>query len=231
MALTLVSNFHDLYSLYEGLDYYQNCPKCKHIVDPKLIACSKIYDANDRMPTLTLVLECSNVKCFNVYLVSYEVYTGNDKDILGYISSYPYNIETYSDVEIEKISESFIKIYNEALKAETIGLLSICGAGYRKSLEFLIKDFIIFINSHNQSFNIEEIRSSKSVVRLIKKCIDNPKIVTAAEKAFWIGNDETHYEREWEDMNLQDLKKLIELVIYHIKMELLMNDYTEKLNR
>lgn len=231
MTITYIDNFNDLYRLYDDLDHYQNCPKCKRIVEPKLIACSKIYSIEDPS-TLTLVLECSNVNCTNIYLVSYEIYNGyHEKEILGYISSYPYNIDIFSDVEIEKISEGFIKIYNEALKAETIGLLNICGAGYRKSLEFLIKDFIIFINSDNQSFNIEDIRSSKSVVKLLKKCIDNPKIVAAAEKAFWVGNDETHYEREWEDMNLQDLKKLIDLVIYHIKMELLMNDYTEKLKR
>ncbi|MCH7322897.1 hypothetical protein LZ480_13530 [Solibacillus sp. MA9] len=230
MAINYINNFQDLYSIYEGVDHYQNCPKCNRIVEPKLIACSKTYDI-DEQPYLTLVLECSNVKCENLYLISYEIYTGYKKDILGYVSSYPYNFDAYKDVQVEQISTSFIKIYNEALEAETIGFLSICGAGYRKSLEFLIKDFIIFINTDNQSFNIEEVRSSKSVVKLIKKCIDNPKIVTAAEKAFWIGNDETHYEREWEDMNLQDLKNLIELVIYHIKMELVMNDYTEKLKR
>lgn len=45
------------------------------------------------------------------------------------------------DSEIQEISPSFVKIYNQALAAEELNLSEIAGMGYRKSLEFLIKDF------------------------------------------------------------------------------------------
>jgi hypothetical protein len=40
-----------------------------------------------------------------------------------------------------------------------------------------------------------------------------------ASQAAWLGNDEIHYVRKWEDKDLEDLKKLIQAVIYWILME------------
>jgi hypothetical protein len=37
-----------------------------------------------------------------------------------------------------------------------------------------------------------------------------------AERATWLGNDETHYIRKWEDKDLQDMKRLITLTTYWI---------------
>lgn len=37
----------------------------------------------------------------------------------------------------------------------------------------------------------------------------------------WLGNDETHYVRKWEDKDLKDLKKLISLTIHWIEMDAL----------
>lgn len=45
--------------------------------------------------------------------------------------------------EINGISTQFVKIYGEAEFAENESLGEICGVGYRKALEFLIKDFLI----------------------------------------------------------------------------------------
>ncbi|GBE19874.1 MAG TPA: hypothetical protein ENG87_05255 [Candidatus Pacearchaeota archaeon] len=44
---------------------------------------------------------------------------------------------------IKDISENFVLIYNEAESAEEFGLKQICGGGYRKAFEFLIKDYLI----------------------------------------------------------------------------------------
>jgi hypothetical protein len=44
---------------------------------------------------------------------------------------------------VDAISPQFVKIYNQAYAAESAGLNEIAGLGYRKSLEFLIKDYAI----------------------------------------------------------------------------------------
>lgn len=49
----------------------------------------------------------------------------------------------------------------------------------------------------------------------------NDNVKTTAERAAWIGNDETHYARRWEDKDLDDLKTLIELTVHWIEMEIM----------
>ena len=50
--------------------------------------------------------------------------------------------EPLSDI-ISELSPNFCEIYNQAYIAEQTNLMQICGTGYRKSLEFLIKDYLI----------------------------------------------------------------------------------------
>jgi hypothetical protein len=45
-----------------------------------------------------------------------------------------------------------------------------------------------------------------------------------AKRAAWLGNDETHYIRKWEDKDLDDLKKLIKLTVLWIEMEQMTKD-------
>ena len=54
------------------------------------------------------------------------------------------------DVSISNISDRFVKIYNQALAAETLNYDEIAGMGYRKALEILIKDFLISRNQDNK---------------------------------------------------------------------------------
>jgi hypothetical protein len=46
---------------------------------------------------------------------------------------------------VQEISANFCCIYNEAHEAEQLGLTQICGVGYRRALEFLIKDCLVSI--------------------------------------------------------------------------------------
>ena len=85
--------------------------------------------------------------------------------------------------------------------------MQICGVGYRKALEFLVKDYLI--------------KTSPELKEKIKKgqlgdaiaLIADTRIKSCASHATWIGNDETHYVRVWEDKDLEDLKNLIKMVL------------------
>lgn len=63
----------------------------------------------------------------------------------------------------------------------------------------------------------------------IKSYVDDSRIKTVAQRAVWLGNDETHYIRKWEGKNLNDLKKLIELTVHWIEMERLTESFKEEM--
>ena len=50
-----------------------------------------------------------------------------------------------------------------------------------------------------------------------------------ATRASWLGNDETHYQRKWEDQDLEDLKKVLQLTVHWISMEELTESVIKKM--
>lgn len=135
------------------------------------------------------------------------------------------NKTTPFENEVKELSPNFVLIFGEAEIAEQEKLMQICGVGYRKALEFLIKDYLI-----KKIPRDEEIIKKKLLKDCIKDHIDSTKIKTIAEKAAWLGNDETHYVRKWEDKDLTDLKNLINITVHYILMELQADKYIEEMS-
>lgn len=94
-------------------------------------------------------------------------------------------------------------------------LSQIMGVGYRKALEFLIKDYLISLHPDKDA-SIK----AKLLGRCISDDINDIKIKSVAERATWIGNDETHYVRKWEDKDVSHLKALIDLCLHWIEAEI-----------
>jgi hypothetical protein len=86
--------------------------------------------------------------------------------------------------------------------------------GYRKALEFLIKDYLILRRPADHK-TIETI--------MLGPCIENyvtdQKIKDIAKRATWLGNDETHYQRRWINKDLGDLKTMVSLALHWIDAE------------
>ncbi len=114
---------------------------------------------------------------------------------------------------ISDISPNFVKIYQQAEAAEQDGLAEICGVGYRKAIEFLVKDYAIKQNPGRQ----EEIQN-KFLGNCIEEFVDDSRVKGVAKRAVWLGNDEAHYVRQWEGKNLEDLKALIRLTVHWLEM-------------
>ena len=89
----------------------------------------------------------------------------------------------------------------------------IAGCGFRKSIEFLVKDYLIYLNPQKEE-NIKNEFLGASIKKL-----ENPKIQTLAEKATWIGNDETHYVSKHDNLNINDMKNFIIILCNYIEME------------
>ena len=127
----------------------------------------------------------------------------------------PNTITHFSD-NIVSLSPSFVEIYNQAETAENNGLTKICGLGYRKALEFLVKDFAI----HNNADDEERIKAM-SLSQCIKNYCDNEYISPLAKRSAWLGNDEAHYIRKHEDYDVSDMKRFITALISFIDMFLI----------
>ncbi|WP_029099238.1 DUF4145 domain-containing protein [Brevibacillus thermoruber] len=190
------------------------CPVCNYAMVPIYISAIKTGNK------LTLVVSCPRHECQEISIHIYET-EGGIIDFFTMIDVIPKKAKyKVFDDEIEKISPNFVEIYNQSVEAESLGLNQVSGVGYRKALEYLVKDYLIHLYPEQQ----EKIKA-KYLGNCIKDHIENPKIKTLAERAAWLGNDETHYTRIWVDKDVNDLKVLIELTARYISSEL----YSEKI--
>ena len=195
------------------------CPSCKAKIAPVYIA-SVLNDAY----SASILDLCSN--CNNAILTKYSVScvdsAGGRKHYVAqsilYSEPNRYEEQKFDD-KIEELSPQFVKIYNQAYAAETYGLDEMAGLGYRKALEFLVKDFSIY-----ERPDIAEEIKVKPLMQCIKNYIDNASIVTLAERSAWIGNDEAHYVRKQENRDVNDMKAFIQAIVYFIGMILITED-------
>lgn len=196
------------------------CPICKSKISPTPIA-SIAYDQND-ICYVCILNYCSG--CHSPFISVYEAMQTSSGSVtfesVQFICSEP---NKYSKLAFEesiiKLSPQFDKIYNQALAAETSCLDEIAGLGYRKSLEFLVKDFAIHEHPEEEE-NIKTLMLSPC----IKKYIDNPQIKLLVERSTWIGNDEAHYVRKQTDRDISDMKDFIKATVYFIGMVLITED-------
>lgn len=121
---------------------------------------------------------------------------------------------------VAAISPAFVEIRNQVALAETHGLTQLVGIGLRKALEFLVKDYLC-------SQRPDDAAAIKSTLLgpCIAKYVDDPRLKAAAQRAAWLGNDETHYVRRWEDRDITDLNVLIALSVNWIDCHLLTLEY------
>jgi hypothetical protein len=196
----------------------EECPICKKAIKPLfLYGCinSARIDSG-----LYIVFQCR--ACKSAFIKSSQVgltaknYDLCENPINSYLSPNPPTPVKFSDY-IVKISPTFVEIYNQANSAESYKLTQIAGIGYRKALEFLIKDYII---SNLVEETAKEAIKLKPLAQCIKGHIELPQLKSVADRAVWLGNDEAHYTRKYEDKDIKDLKLCINVATHWIEMEL-----------
>ena len=117
-------------------------------------------------------------------------------------------------------------IYVQALKAEHEQLDHIAGIGYRKALEFFIKDFSILTNQDDKDKIIK-----MPLKQVIEEYINDEDLKTFALASTYIGNDEGHFYRKNPDKDLTHLKKYLHGFIYYMEKHLTLFDAQELVNR
>lgn len=187
-------------------EWPSHCPICN--VNGNAIQWSDIANKIDDN-IFSVAFLCANPDCSKLFVC---YYNGANK-IYDYAPRNPV-IEKVKE-SIAGISHGFVDIYNQAMQAKGLGLKDVAGPGLRKSLEFLIKDFAI-----KQKPEQQDSIKSRSLTHVIKDYISHPKIVAIAERAAWLGNDETHYSRQWVEKDIDDLVTLINLTAEWLDVEI-----------
>lgn len=190
------------------------CPACHHNQVPKYLDGSRVDSDH-----IDLVYQCTNADCRQVFVARYYQYVHSDTYWISSLAPKVPKKIAFPD-EIQKISPDFCAIYTQADSAETDGLNLIAGCGYRKSLEFLIKDYLIGVEPEKT----EDIRKA-NLGTCIEKWVADPRVKSSAKRATWLGNDETHYLRKWDTKDLKDLKILIQLTLNWIHSSILTEKY------
>lgn len=194
------------------------CPLCHFSMQP--IGITGLRVSKSGKECLEIVFQCPRYQCRSLFFSYYVQSEAMHRQFKLQGSAPSKGVEREFENEINEISEEFSIIYNQAMRAEELGLDRVAGMGYRKAFEFLIKDYLISEIPEKET----EIKN-KMLGACIKTYITNEKIKQIAERAAWLGNDESHYERKWIDKDVEDLKRLIEITAHYITMEKQSDEY------
>jgi hypothetical protein len=200
------------------------CPRCHQGIDPRCRFGTLLTRLPAKHIWAQLGFQCPRENCRRLFLALYgyvypyeQTSTLEGTHVFELLEVSPRSpIERTFPKRIADLSPRFPKIYNQAAAAEDHELGEIAGPGYRKALEFLIKDYLVSLFPSDAA----AIKAT-FLGRLIQDRVTDANIKSVAERATWLGNDETHYERRWEKNDINDLKKLIGLTVYWVDSELL----------
>lgn len=206
--------------------YPDHCPSCHNKVTPIRNTVFRDGAKLHQSDEIQAVFRCTNSKCRDIFIGYYRSAYGNPShfNLVRTAPEKPIDV-AFSNI-IRQKSPNFSNIYNEAHATEQHGLVEVCGPGYRKALEFLIKDYVM--SGVQAEAEKEEIKS-EFLGATIQNRIKDEKIRAVAKRAVWLGNDETHYMRKWIGQDLQDLKKLIELTVHWMEAEVLTKEFLDNM--
>jgi len=119
----------------------------------------------------------------------------------------------------------FIKTYLQSLVAESSGLDELAGMGYRKSIEYLVKDWAI------QGKPDDKERIEKLWLDVVIKDYYSGDLKDILQRATWLGNDQSHYNRIFEDFDIDDLKELIVLIMVELDRQAKMEHYIKNIQK
>lgn len=222
-----------------GKRYYVNvkepniCPHCHVTNSPKCLFTENTKDT-DNSDCNYQIWQCANKECVKLFGVLYKVVDGTPAiaKVLNGLPKGPdwpkpiLELVDGNTIETEEpLKSKFIKTYLQSLEAESYGLDEIAGMGYRKAIEYLVKDWAIQNNPDKK----EDILS-KWLGSTIKNYYSGD-LKDILERATWLGNDQAHYKKLFEEYDIEVLKELIDLIMVELDNDYKKKHYIEKIQR
>lgn len=215
----LIKVLNDGSTMHEYVELATTCSCCGVALHPDVLFTACIESDDEQDNVIFSLNYCPNCnECF----VSKHIFDEETGEGYIYYSSAPIkNANLQFSRKIEELSPDFVSIYRDSYLAESHGLTSICGMGYRKALEFLIKDYVVYKNPLPE---IKDHVVKLSLMQCINKYIEDKRLITLASASAWLGNDETHYVKKHPSYSLADLKTFINAFVTFIDADLAYED-------
>lgn len=195
------------------------CPYCSAYIQPHQKSLASVpYNQDNKIHLVTFSAICCNKLFFAIYETS--------KQAGELLASYPAEKPIPLSEAINEISPRFIELYNQAFFAEQQNFFELAGSGYRNALEVLIKDFAI-----DELGEPSQEVCKQNLYDAIGKYLPSIKLSTAADVVRVLGNDFTHYERKYKDVDLDVLKRYLHIFINAIENEYLLQHPVVNTNR
>lgn len=199
---------------FKGCFYSENRTPYNHLRDE--------WTSWDYHSLIQVLYKCWNKDCNS--LIFWEYFDEEWNYPKRYYPSLPesFDFSWYPSL-VEKLPE-FTRIFNQAFRAEAEWYDLIAWPWYRKAIEYLVKDYLIY--SIPDKENKDKI-PKMSIMDCINNYIDNEELKNLSKQAFWLWNDQVHYYQKREDKDLQYLKKIIITLINYIEMKLNISSFSK----
>lgn len=218
---------------YSG-NYSPNiCPHC-HVVNTPHQKYQEISKDTDDTDCNIQIWKCSNRECLKLFGVIYKIVDKSPK-ITKFMNGHPkgpnwpkpiIDLKEGKSIGTEnEVKSKFIKTYLQSLEAESNGLDEIAGMGFRKAIEYLVKDWAIQNNPAEKD---------KILGKWLGSTISDyykGDLKEILERATWLGNDQAHYNKLFEEYDIEVLKELIDLIMVELDREYKKKHYIEKIQK
>lgn len=194
------------------------CPHCHVAIIPNKLWHTETRDT-DNIVCFLSAWQCTNAKCTKVFIAQHKLNDSNfefTRTLNGFPKgpAWPKPIKELKsgnlDADENQMPSKFIKTYIQSLEAENSGLDELAGVGYRKAIEYLVKDWAI----QNKPDDKKKIENSW-LADVIKKYYDGD-LKEILDRATWLGNDQTHYIKLFQEFDIGVLKELIDLIMVEL---------------
>lgn len=192
------------------------CPHCNKEMTASIIMQSKPIEI-EQVKRIALLAKCNICNNFFALAYLFRYNYGKPETIL---IPYTYTPTINLDIpdNIKEISENFESIYTQSESAYQLGLKQIAGMGYRKSIEFLIKDFLIFLNPKDTD-KILKLTLDNAISQ-----IDNEKLQNLARMTNYLANDQVHIKTLHPAKDIDDLRNFLKNLVLLISFEINYHD-------
>lgn len=210
------------------------CSHCHEINNPHS-RWQVFTEDSDNSNVYITAWQCSNNQCKRIFLVQYKMKSDKDFVFDRYLNGqpkgpdWPKPILELTDgnlISDESPSKTkFIKTYLQSLEAEMSGLDELAGMGFRKAIEYLVKDWAIHKNSDEKD-KIQKMWLGQVISEYFEG-----ELKEILERATWLGNDQAHYLKLFEEYDIEVLKELIDLIMVELDRKYKMQHYIKTIQK